>query len=47
MLELPPTEWLFEQNVPLIYFLFALLTRPAFWSQMLINAVQNRIENND
>jgi hypothetical protein len=33
MLETLPLEWLFKQDVPLIFFILAMLTRPATWSK--------------
>jgi len=33
MLDALPLSWLFEQDVPLIFFILAMLTRPATWSK--------------
>jgi len=33
MPDLLPLEWLVENNVPLLFFLLALLTSPATWSK--------------
>ena len=33
MIDSIPVDWLFNQHVPLIYFIIALLTRPAMWAK--------------
>jgi len=35
MIDAIPTAWLFDQHVPLIYFVIALLTRPSQWSKQV------------
>ncbi|UBF22727.1 hypothetical protein M1M38_gp034 [Halorubrum tailed virus 27] len=35
-----PVEWLFEENVPLIAFLIALLTHPATWAGRVLSVLR-------
>jgi len=38
-----PTAWLIEQQVPLLFFLIALLTEPSTWANRATQAVHNRV----
>ena len=40
MIEMIPVEWLFEENVPLIAFLIALLTHPATWAKRVLSVAR-------
>lgn len=42
MIELVPLDWLFEENVPLFFFLVALLTHPATWAARVLSVVRSQ-----
>lgn len=42
MIDAIPLDWLLENNVPLLFFIIALLTEPSTWSKAVIGALKKR-----
>jgi len=42
MIDAIPLDWLLENDVPLLFFIIALLTKPAQWSKTVVTAIRAR-----
>lgn len=40
-------NWLVEQEVPLVFFIVALLTKPMTWSRLAMKAMKKRFGTSD
>jgi len=45
MIDSIPVDWLFESDVPLFFFIIALLTKPSTWSKTVIDTIRSRFES--
>jgi hypothetical protein len=45
MIDAIPYEWLLENDVPLLFFIIALLTRPSTWSKTVVGALKERFSS--
>jgi hypothetical protein len=43
MLDQLPLRWLFDQHVPLLFFILALLTEPKSWSKAAVAMLNQRL----
>lgn len=43
MIEQIPISWLFKQEVPLVFFIIALLTRPSTWTRQVVSFIRSRL----
>ena len=39
-----PLDWLIEQEVPLLFFVIALLTKPTQWSDAVVTTIKNHFK---